>query len=355
MMKILHAADLHLDTPFSGRTDAQVRMLKRALLGVPEQLAQLCKAEQCDLVLLAGDVFDGSATPESIQVLKAALEHMAVPVVITPGNHDFCGPDSPWLREIWPDNVHIFTRPVLESIVLPQLDCRIYGAGYQSMDCGALLENFRAEGMERYHIGVLHGDALQRGSAYCPITQNQVADSGLDYLALGHVHKAGSFVAGQTLCAWPGCPMGRGNDEAGEKGVYLVTLQQQPTLTFVPLDVPRFYDWEAEVWDTPEMALKQLLPAVGNDDFYRVTLVGECEPFDTAAVMPPEFPNLELRDRTVPPAALWDCMGEDSLEGMYFRMLHAALEEADPETAEQVLLAAKISRRILDGREVVLP
>ena len=354
-MKILHAADLHLDTPFTGHGPAEVSYLKRALLSVPEKIADVCNAHGCDLVLLAGDLFDGDATAESIHALKTALCAINVPIFITPGNHDFCAPASPWLMETWPEHVHIFTKPVMESVCLPQLDCRVYGAGYTAMDCPPLLENFRAEGSETYHIALLHGDPVQRNAPYCPITQAQVAASGLHYLALGHVHKAGSFTAGTTLCAWPGCPMGRGNDETGEKGLYIVTLEDTARAEWVALDTPRFHDLEAEVLTTPEDALAGLLPAAGSEDFYRVTFTGESAPFDPDALLRTDMPHLQLRDRTVPPADLWACIQADSLEGVYFRMLHDALQSADEAVAEELLLAARISRRILDGREVHLP
>lgn len=349
-MKILHAADLHLDTAFTGRSEEQVRFLKKELLRIPEKLLRLQKNHSCDLVLLSGDLFDGPHTADSLQILKAALAEMAVPVFISPGNHDFCSPDSPYLTDIWPENVHIFTKPAMESLPLPQLSCRVYGAGFAAMDCPALLENFRAEGEESYHIGLLHGDPLQRNSPYNPITQSQVAASGLQYLALGHVHKAGSFTAETTLCAWPGCPMGRGNDETGEKGVYIVTLEDSATVEFIPLDGPKFFDWEVEVLTTAEEAVRSALPPVGNQDFYCVTLTGEWAGDEDLSF--PEFPNLEIRNRTLPPTDLWSSLGQDNLEGTYFRLLHDSLETAD---AEAALLAAKISRKILDGREVVLP
>lgn len=351
-MKILHAADLHLDTPFTGRTEAEVAYLKEALLSVPGKIVELCQKESCDLMLLAGDLFDALPTPESLRALKTALGEAGVPVLISPGNHDFCGADSPYLSEIWPENVHIFTKNAIESIVLPALDCRVYGAGFISMDCPALLENFRAEGSETYHIGLLHGDPLQKNSPYCPVSQTQVAASGLQYLALGHIHKEGAFVAGSTLCAWPGCPMGRGNDETGPKGVYIVHLADRAEVEFRFLDTPRFHDLEVEVFDTPENAVRAVLPPVGNRDFYRITLVGESAPFDPAALSFPAFPHLQLRDRTVPPVDLWASIHEDTLEGVFFRMLHESLATEDEET---VMLAAKITRKLLDGREVALP
>ena len=351
MIKILHSADWHLDSPMQQRSQEQAQQLRRALHSIPSRLAAVCREEQCDLVLLSGDLFDGPYAADTLREVKTALAEMAVPVFITPGNHDFCNPESPYFTEIWSGNVHIFTNPFIESITVPQLDCRIYGAGFQSMDCPALLEHFQAEGVERYHIGLLHGDPLQRNSPYCPITTQQVTASALTYLALGHIHKAGSFTAGETLCGWPGCPMGRGNDETGEKGVYIVTLEDTVELEFIPLDTPRFYDLEAEVTTSPYDAVAALLPPVGNEDYYRITLTGEAEAFELNALQFPQFPNLEVRDRTQPPMDLWGCIGEDSLEGTYFRMLHDLMQE-DPQTAT---LAARISRKILDGQEVVLP
>ncbi|MBQ8579136.1 MAG: DNA repair exonuclease [Oscillospiraceae bacterium] len=356
-MKILHSADWHLDTAFTGRSEEAVRQLRKALLQVPEKVAGLCRQHGCDLLLLSGDLFDGPCSGESLHILKKVLADVAVPVVITPGNHDFCGPNSPWLTESWPENVHIFTRPVIESFALPELDCRIYGAGYTSMDCPALLEDFHVEGDEKYHIAVLHSDPVQKNAPYCPITQAQAAASGLTYLALGHVHKGGAFRAGNTLCAWPGCPMGRGYDELEEKGVLLVTVGQAAQVEFIPLDGPRFYDLEAEILTSPADALADVLPAVGNDDFYRVTLTGEWDNIDLGTLREEfsHFTNLELRERTVPAPDLWGCIGQDSLEGTYFRLLHDAMEGQDDKTKEILTLAAKISRKILDGREVVLP
>ncbi len=356
-MKLLHAADFHLDAPFAGRSGAEADLLRRALLSVPEKVARCCREQGCDLLLLSGDLFDGTPGAESIRALKAALTDAGVPVFISPGNHDFCGPNSPWVTEAWPENVHIFSHPAMESVALPELDCRVYGAGYRSMDCAALLEGFRTAGREAHHIAVLHGDATQKNSPYCPISQAQVAGSGLDYLALGHIHKTGSFRAGGTLCAWPGCPMGRGFDEVGEKGVLLVTLEETVRAEFLPLDGPRFYDLEAAVLSDPADAVAAALPPVENGDFYRVTLTGEAAPFELGEIASrfSAFPHLELRDRTLPAPDLWGAAGNDSLEGVYFRLLQDTMEAADGEARQIAELAARISRKILDGREVTLP
>ena len=357
MIKILHSADWHLDSPLSGYTDAQRSCLRRNLLALPGKIAQICKTEGCDLVLLAGDLFDGNATRDSIYAVKNALEEMAVPVFITPGNHDFCSASSPYLTESWPENVHIFTRPVMESVDLPRLDCRVYGAGYTAMDCPNLLDGFTAQGNAKYHIGILHADPATAESTYCPITKKQIADSALQYLALGHIHKGDRLTAGDTLCLWPGCPMGRGYDEPGEKGVVITTVDNTVSARFMPLNTLRFWDLECEAGDDPVAALEKILPPLGNEDFYRVTLTGPSEKPDIPALTAAfsRFPNLTLRDNTLPPLDLWGTAGQDSLEGTYFKILQDQLAGADETQRRRILLAARISRQILNGQEVQLP
>lgn len=353
MIKILHSADWHLDSPMMLRDSDQARLLQQAMQKLPGEIARICRDEQCDMMLLSGDLFDGAYAADTLRSLKDALENAAVPVFISPGNHDYIGAQCPWLSEAWPDNVHIFTHPAMESVDVPELDCCVYGAGFTAMDCPGLLQDFSPTHTERYAVAVLHGDPTQVSSPYNPVTALQAEQSGLDYLALGHIHKAGSFRAGKTLCAWPGCPMGRGYDEQGEKGLYIVTVGDETTARFVPLDTPRFYDLEIPA----EQPLSAVLPAVGNNDFYRITFTGTCEPLDLAALQTEfsHFPNLVLRDNTVPPTDVWSHAGDDSFEGTYFKMLRDAMDAAAPEDARLFELAARLSRTFLDGQEVTLP
>lgn len=355
-LKLLHSADWHLDSPFAGFPEELRQRLREEQRQLPWRIADLCCREQCDLVLLSGDLFDREPSRRTLEDLKQALARCGVIVFISPGNHDFCCPGSPWLEESWPDNVRIFTGGVT-SVALPELGCRIWGAGFQAMDCGSLLEGFRAEGPEPCQIGLFHGDPVQPGSPYNGVTASQVRESGLDYLALGHIHRAGSFTAGKTLCAWPGCPMGRGWDETGKKGVYLVTADDRGfRLETAGVEGPAFYDLTADAGGDGAGALEALLPGAASSDFYRVTLTGQ-GPVDMQALQQirERIPNLQLHDRTQPPLDLWAEADADTLEGVYFRLLRRRLAEADPEDARQILLAAQISRQLLEGREVVLP
>ena len=352
-MIILHSADWHLDSPLTGKDED----LRRGLLTIPGKLAALAKEHGCQLVLLSGDLFDGPHSRESMNALKAALAEMAVPVFITPGNHDYYSSTSPWGSEFFSKNVHIFAQSTMEAVTISELDCTVYGAGYTDMDCPGLLQDFRAGENTRYHIGVLHGDPMLLGSPYCPITSEQVRLSGLDYLALGHIHRKGSFRAGKTLCAWPGCPMGRGYDEQGQKGVYIVTLEETASVQFIPLSMPQFHELTVDAAGAPLAALEAVLPAAGSDDYYRVTLTGECEAVDIPALTArfSRFPHLQLRDETFPALDLWASAGQDTLEGVYFRLLRDTLEGKDDRAQMLIRQAAVISRKLMNGQEVKLP
>lgn len=352
-LKILHSADWHLDAPFGGFTQEQREALRREQLLLPDKIVSLAQREKCGLILLAGDLFDGQPSPQTVEQVRRALGGCGIRVLIAPGNHDFYGPDSVWQQERWPDNVYIF-KSGLKAISLPDLDCRIYGAAFRSMDCPSLLEGFHAEGEETYKIAVLHGDPTQRNSPYNPVTTAQVRGSGLSYLALGHIHAAGAFRSGETICAWPGCPMGRGWDETGEKGVCVVTLDQKPSIQAVSLDTVRFLSARVDIGDDAAAAIEAALPGAGSRDFYRIDLTG-CGKVDTKALKEkfPGFPNLELRDQTEPPFEIWPENNSDTLEGVYFGMLRRRMEQ-EPENAQRIQRAAEISRRLLLGREVTL-
>ncbi len=95
-LKILHSADWHLDSPFAGFPEAQRRWLKEKQRQIPGKIVDLCLKEDCDMILLSGDLFDGIPTRVTLELAKEALAQSGVPVLISPGNHYFFTSVSLW-------------------------------------------------------------------------------------------------------------------------------------------------------------------------------------------------------------------------------------------------------------------
>ena len=252
-LRILHTADLHMDSPFEGlgASKASVRRgEQRDLLG---RIAALAAAEQVDLVLFSGDLLDSDNTfYETGEELIRALRQIRVPVFIAPGNHDFYSERSPYARLKLPENIHIFTENEIRCVDCGELGFRVYGAAFTDRRSGPLLRGFHAERTEGvYNILCLHGEVGVRDSIYDPISEDELARSGVDYAALGHVHKAsGLCLAGSTWYSWPGCPEGRGFDETGEKTLNLIELEGG-NCTLRPLSVAsrRYETMEVDISD----------------------------------------------------------------------------------------------------------
>ena len=122
MLTFLHAADFHLDSAFGALTARQAAGRRRESRELVDRLTDLVRTEGAEVVLLAGDLFDGQRVfPETLERLKAALAAMDCPVFIARGNHDPYSPHSPYAAPDWPENVHIFRSEAMESMLLPDL------------------------------------------------------------------------------------------------------------------------------------------------------------------------------------------------------------------------------------------
>ena len=115
MVKVLHAADFHLDSAFGALPEEKARLRRRESRGIPARLVEWANDHGAQLMLLAGDLFDSdNLYGQTAQELADALGRFRGRVFIAPGNHDFYAAHGPWGAAAWPENVHIFTsgRPV---------------------------------------------------------------------------------------------------------------------------------------------------------------------------------------------------------------------------------------------------
>lgn len=363
MIKLLHAADLHLDSPFEGLGENKAAMRRTEQRQLLYRIEQLAKTEQVQLVLLAGDLLDSaSAYAETGEELVKALGGIAAPVFISPGNHDFYSARSPYARLKLPENVHIFKSPRIECVELPELSVRVWGAAFTDRYSGAMLRGFSAEKKAgTFDIMCIHGE-VNAASAYNPVSENEIASSGMDYIAFGHIH-AGSGLkkAGRSWYSWPGCPEGRGFDETGDKQISIVSLEDGKCgVEPVSIARRRYEILNVDLTGKdPVEAINDALPDGTGDDIYRLILRGEtAEAPDISALkhaLEDRFFSLQIRDETELRRDVWEKAGEDSLRGQFLARLRKEYDEAKYETErERIVQAARWGLAALDRREEVV-
>ncbi len=376
-MKLLHAADFHMDSPLTGLPPDKSALRRRELRDVPARLAALAREEKVDLVLLPGDLLDGDRVyPETVRSLAQALGDMAVPVFIAPGNHDWFHEKSPYAGDFWPDNVHIFTAPELQGIELPQLNCVVHGCAFTAPHReDDPLAGFTAPDDGKTHLLCLHGEVGTAGS-YAPIAPGSLERSGAVYAALGHVHAAGNGRAGQTLWAYPGCPEGRGFDELGPKGAWIVYIGEPAQAAVSTPDGPAVVSVKVtsgpvsgkfvqvcrrqyRIESVEANSFSDWLPRIESPDLVRILLTGESRAAPDldalTALAAPRFFHVELRDQTALPVDLWARADEDSLTGLFLREMRSRLETAAEGDRDKLLLAARFGLAALEGGEDIRP
>ena len=364
MFKFIHAADFHLDSAFGALSARQAAARRRESREALLRLANYVNRHDIALVLLAGDLFDsGSVFRETGEQLAQALGQMDAKVFIAPGNHDWYGAGSPWQTVEWPENVHIFKEDFLTAAEVPELGVTVHGAAFRGAErAEGFLTGFRAPQDGRLHFGLLHGEVDPADSRYAPVRKSEIAESGLTYLALGHIHKRMEpQTFGTTLCAWPGCIEGHGFDELGEKGFYEGTVDNEGRidLTFVPFARRRYEILEVDVTGKdPRAALEAALPQETAAHLYRILLTGETDEGGVDAAVLTEaladrFYALEIRDRTRMAEDIWKRAEEDSLRGLFLRELRAKWNAAETdEERDTVTAAARFGLAALDHRDL---
>ncbi len=363
-IKILHTADLHLDSPFQGLPAEKAAMRRGEQRAMLEALADLVQEEAVDLVLLSGDLLDGeSVYYETGEQLVRCLREMAVPVLIAPGNHDYFTASCFYARMRLPRNVTVFTEKGIEYRDFSRLGVRVYGAAFTDRTCPPLLEGFTAERTEGvWNLMCLHGDVGAPASPYNPITEEQIAASGLDYLALGHVHKAsGLKKAGDTWYSWPGCPEGRGFDETGDKTVSLITLDDEGCrLETRSIAARRYETLKVNIAEQePLLAISAAVPEDAARDIYRIILTGECTEAPDLGLLRTAledmFFELQLQDATTVYRSIWEKAEEDTLRGLFLRKLRARYDAAaDAAERARIESAVRWGLAALDNREEVV-
>lgn len=363
-MRIIHAADFHLDSPFDGLSPEQAVSRRAEQRQILDRLADLTRSSQADVILLPGDLLDSERVyQETVETLSRTLGQLGVPVFIAPGNHDYYTNRSPYAVHHWPENVHIFRTGEIEAVELPELNAVVYGAAFTADGRGDnLLSGFSAPQDDRIHLMVLHADVdARQGSRYCPVSTEDIASSGLDYLALGHIHAcSGVQMAGSVPWAYSGCPEGRGFDELGVKGVLCGEIEHgKVDLRFVPLCQRQYKIVELSVTaedDIGSIANKAMFHATPND-LVRFVLTGESDSngIDLTALQQrcaDGFYSVTFRDRTQISRDLWARVNEENLTGLFLRCMQEKLNAAkDEDESAMIQKATRFGLAALEHRE----
>src|SRR3990172_993244 len=117
----IHAADLHLDSPFKGVIGEAPHIAEAvysATFDAFESLINLCIEKQVNFLLIAGDVYDGRDRSLRAQLrFRDGLERLAergISAFVVHGNHD---PLKGWSNQIvWPSGVHVFGAEEVETV-----------------------------------------------------------------------------------------------------------------------------------------------------------------------------------------------------------------------------------------------
>lgn len=253
-MKFIHAADIHLDSPLRGLEKyegAPIEEIRGATRRAFENLVDLALDERVDLLVIAGDLYDGDWPDHNTGLFfvhqMARLREAGVPVVLIRGNHDA---ESRMTRSLrLPDNVQMLSARTAKTCDLPrlkELGVAVHGRSFaQAAERENLARQYPSARKGCFNIGLLHTslDGRPGHEPYAPCTLEDLIGKGYDYWALGHIHQR-EVLADDPHIVFAGNLQGRHIRETGAKGCFVVEVDGRGRVTprFEPLDVLRWYE-----------------------------------------------------------------------------------------------------------------
>jgi exonuclease SbcD len=258
-MKLVHAADLHIDSALGGLTryeSAPVDEIRGATRRAFVNLVNLCLEERAALLVIAGDLFDGDWRDVSTGLFFAAqlskLCEAGVKVAWIRGNHDAVSQIRRSVR--LPEAVIELASDRAETRTFEDLGVAVHGQSFAKRD---VTEDLAAAYPERVagalNVGLLHTALEGRAGhdRYAPCRVETLVNRGYEYWALGHVHQR-ELVHREPFIVFPGNLQGRHARELGEKGATLVSFEGDriSAVEHRPLDVVR---WDELLVDASDL------------------------------------------------------------------------------------------------------
>jgi len=373
-IKILHAADFHLDArPPSFLSPEQAACRREERLEVFAEVMRMAPERDAELVLIAGDLFeDAHVRRQTVRRAAETFERLApARVLIAPGNHDPITPAGFYRAYTWPKNVHVFP-PGWSQWRSPDGRCVVSGFGWDRAEITEpMLAQCPAAPEGCVHLVLIHGDVLPAGgaSAYLPIRTADLQACPAHYIALGHVHRAEPQQAGPVAQNWmnPGAPEPLDFGEAERiRGVVCGSVGTElRELELVPRKARREYvlrTIEVDGLDGEPAVAERVRNRLPQDqrerDFVRLTLTGRLPPgvklsmTELRGLLAEEFFFLELEDATWAAYDLDAIAREQGLRGELLRAMRERIQQAASEADRQDLpRALELGLDALEGRD----
>ena len=364
-MKIIHCADLHLDSKMtSNLTKEKARERKAELLNTFDRMLRYAVRNQVEAIIIAGDLFDTKTVSASARnaVRDGIVNHPGIQFFYLKGNHDaesFL--DS--LEEM-PDNLKLFGE-AWTTYTLADGRIAVTGVELNRENAGSIWNDLTLD-RDRFNIVVLHGQESESepsdGAEY--INMRKLKNRGIDYLALGHVHAYRlEQLDGRGKYCYPGCLEGRGFDECGRHGFVLLDIDPGTGLfgqEFVEAACRTLYTLAVDVagcMTTYEISerIRACLDraAIPHDSLLKLVLTGEvdveCEknPEYLVKKFEPEYYFLKISDETTLKVDYGAFALDESLKGEFIRLVEGA-GELEPQQKADVI---RCGLRALAGEE----
>ena len=407
MVKLIHTADLHLDSAFRSRfTKEEAENRRQKQLMAWKELLSFAVEKKVQGILIAGDLFDSPVVSHGTMdfFLSTVSEHPEISFFYLRGNHDT--ENTFRYQENLPKNLFLFSekgkkyrlndRLLLAGVEYGTKDISFgenegatQGAG-QAAEQGVGQENAHgAEALskseseseeeskflklkeEDCNILLLHG-ALYQGSAKGDAIQGEegiflknLEKLPLSYIALGHIHKGGEGKLNNgALWAYPGCLQGRGFDEEGERGfLYLKVEEEKKEIRkeFIPIKQGEFRILEIELLEDEgtlaclkKIEVEMEKAGIAKEDSLRIILKGKkgLEQERNLRYLQLQLQDsvffLEIRDECELSWNREEAMQEKSLKGEFLRVL-AAADNLSKEEQEEIIA---LGMGLLQGGEL---
>ncbi|AGY81297.1 MULTISPECIES: metallophosphoesterase family protein [Carnobacterium] len=284
MVKFIHAADLHLDSPFIGLKSLPEFIWNAIYLSTFSALTKIVDSaitNQVDFICLVGDIYDTDERSVKAQAyLRNEMERlnsMNIPVYLLHGNHDYI--ENTGLHLDMPQNVFLFNETVETKWLTTKEGEQIAITGF-SYDKRWVLERKIVDYPEKnpratYQLGLLHGFSEGIDSEhgkYAPFSLVELKSKKYDYWALGHIHKRQQLATNPPI-VYPGNTQGRSSKESGEKGFELVKMSESGIVSeFCPSATIQWKTIELSVKDKKNLdevykAVKESVAEQKNDSY----------------------------------------------------------------------------------------